>query len=62
MSKLIAKESTEQVAGNGLLHRGALLGRGLTLAGLSGIAVMATAVRATGAGDFAPYRTRRGFM
>ena len=36
MSKLIAKEPTEQVAGNGLLHRRALLARGLAFAGAAG--------------------------
>src|SRR5258708_5503977 len=36
MNKPLAKESTERVAGNGLLHRRALLGRGLAFAGVVG--------------------------
>src|SRR5258708_30343446 len=46
MSKLIAKESTEQVGGNGLLHRRALLGRGLTLAGVVGASGVPTGAAA----------------
>src|SRR5260370_8095017 len=46
MSKLIAKESSEQVAGNGLLHRRALLGRGLTLAGVVGASGVPTGAAA----------------
>src|SRR5580700_9485565 len=46
MSKLTAKESTEPVAGNGLLDRRALLGRGLTLAGVVGATGVATAAAA----------------
>jgi hypothetical protein len=38
MDKSIAGGSIEQVAGNGLLHRRALLGRGLAFAGTAGIA------------------------
>jgi hypothetical protein len=54
MSKLIAKESTEQVAGNGLLHRRALLGRGLTLAGVVGASGVPTGAAAE------PLMMRRG--
>jgi sulfane dehydrogenase subunit SoxC len=36
MTKKTAKASIEQVAGNGLLHRRALLGRGLAFAGVAG--------------------------
>jgi sulfane dehydrogenase subunit SoxC len=46
MSKLIAKESTEQVAGNGLLHRRALLGRGLAFAGAVGASGVQTGAAA----------------
>jgi hypothetical protein len=46
MSKLIGKKSTEQVAGNGLLHRRALLGRGLTLAGVVGASGVPTGAAA----------------
>ena len=46
MSKSIAKNSVEQVAGNGLLHRRALIGRGLALAGVLGASGVATAAAA----------------
>ena len=46
MSKSIAKSSVEQVAGNGLLHRRALIGRGLALAGVFGASGVATAAAA----------------
>src|SRR5258706_1328573 len=46
MSKLRAKESTEQVAGNGLLHRRALLGRGLAFAGAVGASGVPTGAAA----------------
>jgi sulfane dehydrogenase subunit SoxC len=36
MSKSVSKNAIEQVAGNGLLHRRALLGRGLAFAGVMG--------------------------
>jgi hypothetical protein len=36
MRKLTTEDSTERVAGNGLLHRRALLGRGMALAGAMG--------------------------
>jgi hypothetical protein len=36
MSKSTAKKPVEQVAGNGLLHRRALIGRGLAFAGVVG--------------------------
>ena len=46
MNKPLAKESTERVAGNGLLHRRALLGRGLTLAGVVGASGVPTGAAA----------------
>src|SRR5580700_3574647 len=46
MSKLTAKESTEPVAGNGLLDRRALLGRGLAFAGVVGASNVPTGAAA----------------
>jgi hypothetical protein len=46
MSKFRAKESTEQVAGDGLLHRRALLGRGLAFAGAVGASGVPTGAAA----------------
>jgi sulfane dehydrogenase subunit SoxC len=46
MGKLRNRRSIEEVAGNGLLHRRALLGRGLALAGAAGVSGLATAAAA----------------
>jgi hypothetical protein len=46
MNKPLAKESTERVAGNGLLHRRALLGRGLAFAGVVGASGVPTGAAA----------------
>src|SRR5580704_655497 len=46
MNKPLAKESTERVAGNGLLHRRALIGSGLALAGVFGASGVPTGAAA----------------
>src|ERR1700693_3936212 len=46
MGKLRRTHPVEQVAGNGLLHRRALLGRGLAFAGIAGASGLPTAAAA----------------